>query len=146
MSVFNRRLKVAINYCDEDDGRGKYEISDLLALLSEQVAALDYDVVPIGQGFPIEIEGVVVGSWEVDLHHVGAVASVHAIGSSHQRKRIAAIKALRNAGIAGLKEAKDFIDSVDDWSSALLPHVVHPDRFDRLREDLLGTGYTLVVE
>lgn len=66
---------------------------------------------------------------------------------SIDRQKINAIKAVRQATSWGLKEAKDFVETAEGYTSAThtqLPSDMNTDMRWHLAQNLRGTGYQLV--
>ena len=76
------------------------------------------------------------------MGHNGGAMRVRAVWTSG-KKKIEAIKAVRMVTRLGLREAKDVIDTADDYV-AVIEGSWSNDNYNTLKRELDGTGYELL--
>ena len=76
------------------------------------------------------------------MGHNGGSMRVKAVWTSGKQK-IAAIKAIRTVTRFGLKEAKDVIDTADEYIAVIEGNWSN-DAYNTLKHELAGTGYELL--
>ena len=76
------------------------------------------------------------------MGHNGGAMRVKAVKSEGKQK-ITAIKAIRSVTRFGLKEAKDVIDTADEYVAVIEGNWSN-DAYDTLKRELDGTGYELL--
>jgi ribosomal protein L7/L12 len=116
-------------------------LSEIIASVADQAALLDFSE---NAGHDITYNGALVGNWAYrDLVKVSLTGFV---GSFDTRKKIAAIKAVRNLSGLGLKESKDLVEEIDNSLTRVdLPGRYDPDKASAFETEMAVAGYAVKI-
>lgn len=105
----------------------------------------------IGEELGLEKVNAMLDAFDPELKNevfmvllTGSVGTVRVErASGYDVKKINCIKGIRAITGWGLKESKDFVDSIDPGKAALLNGCFKMEEIRALREQLMGTGYSV---